>query len=63
MVAIVAVLFVATLVLLVAWGLRVMHDIDELENLPGARRFGGGEPEAPAPQVVRLVHNPEPWAS
>ena len=33
MIAIVAVLGVATLAVLVAWGLRVIHDIEDLENL------------------------------
>lgn len=33
MIAIVAVLGVATLALLVAWGLRVINDIEDLENL------------------------------
>lgn len=53
MVTVVAVLIVATLVLVVAWGLRVMHDIDELQNLPGARRRDS-DAEA-APHGARLV--------
>ena len=55
MVALVAVLCVATLVLLVAWGLRVMHDIDELQNLPRGR-FGGRDLPAPRGEGVRVVH-------
>lgn len=33
MIAVVAVLGVATLAVLVAWGLRVINDIEDLENL------------------------------
>lgn len=59
MVALVAVLCVATLVLLVAWGLRVMRDIDELENLPRLRvRMRGGvdsDSDPQEPHSVRLV--------
>lgn len=33
MIAVVALLVVATLAVLVAWGLRVIHDIEDLENL------------------------------
>ena len=55
MVALVAVLCVATLVVLVAWGLRVMHDIDELQNLPRGRHSDAGDP-APKGEGVRLVH-------
>ena len=36
-VAVVAVLCVFTLVLLVSWGLRVINDIDELQNPPRGR--------------------------
>lgn len=54
-VAVVAVLCVATLVLLVGWGLRVMHEIAELENLPRARHGFQGDTEPPAQQAVRLI--------
>jgi hypothetical protein len=55
-VAVVAVLIVATLALLVAWGLRVMHDIDELQNLPGGRGAGGRDRDAEAaPHGAGLV--------
>lgn len=33
MIAVLALLVVATLAVLVAWGLRVIHDIEDLENL------------------------------
>jgi hypothetical protein len=46
-VAIVAVLGVATLAVLVAWGLRVIHDIEDLENL-SARVVGPPEDIRPA---------------
>ncbi|HUE58151.1 MAG TPA: hypothetical protein VMO88_01080, partial [Acidimicrobiales bacterium] len=42
-VAVVAVLCVFTLVLLVSWGLRVINDIDELQNPPRGR-YGAGRP-------------------
>lgn len=54
MVAVVAVLCVATLVMLVAWGLRVMNDIDELQNLPRGRR--GARDSVPKGDGMRLVH-------
>ena len=57
MVAVVAVLCVATLVLLVAWGLRVMHDIAELENLPRAGRPFQRDSELPPQQGVRLIRD------
>ncbi|HVA75125.1 MAG TPA: hypothetical protein VNF71_11245 [Acidimicrobiales bacterium] len=65
MIAIVAVLGVATLALLVAWGLRVIHDIEDLEDL-SARAVGpareirhewlsaGDEPPVTAARNVRL---------
>lgn len=47
MIAIVAVLGVATLVVLVAWGLRVIHDIEDLEDL-SARVVGTAAELRPA---------------
>lgn len=55
MVTVVAVLIVATLALLVAWGLRVMQDIDELQNLPRGRGARGASDVEAAPQGARLV--------
>lgn len=43
MIAIVAVLGVATLALLVAWGLRVINDIEDLENLSSRAVGPAGE--------------------
>ncbi|HEX4864782.1 MAG TPA: hypothetical protein VFV02_11955 [Acidimicrobiales bacterium] len=59
-VAVVGVLCVMTLVLMVSWGLRVMNDIDELQNLPRGR-YGTGRP-APKGDGVRRAH-PSPWES
>ena len=65
MIAIVAVLGVATLALLVTWGLRVINDIEDLENLSSRVVGPAGEvrrewlsltddPPTPAARNVRL---------
>lgn len=60
MVTVVAVLIVATLALLVAWGLRVMHDIDELQNLPRGRGLRG---ESDVESARRVRQQARPRAS
>ena len=66
MIALVAVLGVATLAVLVAWGLRVIHDIEDLESLstrvvgsageirPAWASANDGGPSAHQPRNVRI---------